>query len=211
MADTDFRLSDAHLRDSLDRLADADADIAATLAGIGYPPERRMSAGFPALLRIIVGQQLSTKAAATIWRRLEIAMNGAPDPAGLLALEDAALRAAGLSRAKVLYARGLAEAVLEGRLDPAGLAALPDDETQSAITALKGFGPWSANMYLMFALGRPDIWPADDLGVREGLRRIRRLDARPTVTETRALGEDWTPHRSAAAMLCWHILHNAPA
>lgn len=211
MADTDFRLSDLHLRHALDSLAAADADIAATLAEIGYPPERRMTAGFPALLRIIVGQQLSTKAAATIWGRLDAAMDGAPAPARLLALEDATLRTVGLSRAKVLYARGLAEAVLEGRLDPAGLARLPDDDTLAAITALKGFGPWSANMYLMFALGRPDIWPADDLGVREGLRRIRRLDARPDMAQTRELGKGWTPHRSAAAMLCWHILHNAPA
>lgn len=207
----EFRLSAAALRRDLDALAAADADVARTLAEIGYPAERRRRPGFEALLRIAVAQQVSAKAAAAIFGRLEAAMGGAPAAERFLALDDAALRQIGLSRQKIAYGRGLAEAVVGGALDVEALATLDDAAVIEAVTALKGFGVWSARMYLMFALGRPDIWPADDLGVREGVRRIRRLESRPGVAETETLGAVWAPRRSAATLLCWHVLHNAPA
>ncbi|GEQ99381.1 DNA-3-methyladenine glycosidase [Iodidimonas gelatinilytica] len=163
------------------------------------------------MLRIIIGQQLSVKAAATIAARVDAAMDGEATPERFLGLEDDILRRAGLSAAKVRYGRGLAEAIAEGQFDPDGLHLLDDAEALEKVTALKGFGIWSGRMYLMFSLGRPDIWPADDLGVREGVRRIRGLEDRPSIKEADALGEGWAPYRSSAALMCWHILNNAPA
>lgn len=205
-----YALDAAGIRAGLDALAARDSQMAAAVRDLGYPPERRREPGFAALLRIIAGQQVSTKAAAAVAGRLEAAMNGAPTPEALQALGQDRLRALGLSRQKAAYATGLAEAVTAGRLDVNALAHMPQDDAVAAITGLKGFGPWSARIYLMFSLGRPDIWPADDLGVREGLRRIKGLDERPSVKETERLGAAWSPYRSAAALLCWHILHNTP-
>ncbi|GAK34517.1 DNA-3-methyladenine glycosylase 1 [alpha proteobacterium Q-1] len=205
-----FGLGASHLRWSLDHLAGGDADLADHVQQWGYPPERRSPGGFAALLRIVIGQQLSVKAAATIAARVEALMPDGLTPAGFLNADEASLRAAGLSGAKVIYGRGLARAVYDGAFDPAALAVMPDDKVTAEITALKGFGIWSARMYLMFSLGRPDIWPADDLGVREGLRRLRRLEARPSIKEAEAMGAGWAPYRSSVALFCWHILNNAP-
>ncbi|RMD86543.1 MAG: DNA-3-methyladenine glycosylase 2 family protein [Alphaproteobacteria bacterium] len=196
---------------ALDRLAAIDADIARARAAHGDPPPRAGAAGFQTLLRILIGQQLSTKAAQTIADRLAALLGGETAPGALLARNDDELRGIGLSRQKVAYARALAEAVSSGRFDPHGLGDLDDDAAIAAITAHKGFGVWSAQMYLMFSLGRADIWPIGDLGVREGLRRIKNLDVRPDERQAAAIGEAWSPHRSAAAMMCWHVLHNMPA
>lgn len=205
-----FHLSAAHIQHALDNLAANDTDIATAIQQWGYPQERRSPGGFPALLRIIVGQQLSVKAASTIAGRLDQAMGHDITPDRLLSLDEDTMRGAGLSRSKVLYCRSLAHEVATGRLDPDSLHHLDDEEVSARITACKGMGPWSARMYLMFSLGRPDIWPADDLGVREGVRRIRGLDERPSQPETHELGAVWAPYRSAAALLCWHILNNTP-
>lgn len=207
-----FGLSEARLRIALDRLAGADRDIAEALAAHGYPPERRRGTGFPLLLRIILAQQLSTKAAATIAGRLDAALGGEPwRPEAFLAVAEEQLRTIGLSRQKIAYGRALAEQVVAGNFDTSALASLEDDAAIEAITALKGFGVWSAQMYLIFSLGRPDIWPVGDLGVREGLRRIKRLDERPDEGAAEAMADPWRPDRSAVAMLAWHVLHNAPA
>lgn len=207
-----FRLTARELHAALEALAERDRDIAAALAESGHPPERRRGAGFPVLLRIILAQQLSTKAVATIAGRLDAALGGEPwRPEAFMELEETDLRAIGLSRQKIAYGRGLAEQVVSGGFDPDALASLDDAEAVAAITALKGFGVWSAQMYLIFSLGRPDIWPVGDLGVREGVRRIRRLEARPDEAGTDRLGEAWRPHRSAVALLAWHVLHNTPA
>ena len=205
-----FRLTAEAIRADLDALAADDAHVAAAVALVGYPAERRRPAGFDTLLRIVVGQQLSTKAAASIYARLEQALDGQVAARPFLALADDRLRAVGFSRSKVAYARGLAEAVADGTLDLGGLAGLADDEAQAVLTRLKGVGPWSAQMYLMFSLGRPDVWPGDDLAVRAGLTRIKGLDQRPTARQTEALAEGWRPRRSAAALLCWHYYSNAP-
>lgn len=206
-----FQLTRAHLVSALDELAERDRHIAAGLERVGYPEERRGGGPrFETLLRTIVGQQLSVKAAATIYARVEEAMAHEADPSRLLALDGDRLRAAGLSRQKIAYARGLAEAVLDGSLDPAGLAKLDDEEVIARVTALKGFGRWSAEMFLLFALGRPDVWPADDLGIQAGLHRLKNMRARPDRKRTEAVARPWRPYRGAAAIFVWHYYSNAP-
>jgi DNA-3-methyladenine glycosylase II len=158
-------------------------------------------------LRTIVGQQVSVAAAASIWRKLEAAVGTGIEPPALLSASDEALRGAGLSRQKASYARSLAEEVTSGRLD---LAALPQDDEDAieVLVAIKGVGRWSAEIYLLFAEGRPDVWPAGDLAVQIALGRIKGLDERPTEKLTRALAEGWRPHRGAAAIFLWHHYGN---
>lgn len=206
-----FQLTKRHLQTALDEIARRDRHIAAALEQAGYPEERRVGEpGYAHFLRIIVGQQLSVKAAATIFGRLEAALDGEPRPERLLATSDEELRALGLSRQKVAYARGLSQAVLEGSLVPAALAALPDQEVIDQITRLKGFGRWSAEMFLLFSLGRPDVWPADDLAIQAGIQRIRNLRKRPDRKKTDAIAAPWKPYRGAVAIFVWHYYSNAP-
>lgn len=207
----DFQLTRRHLELALDRLARKDRHIALALEQVGYPAERRHGEpSFEHLLRILVGQQLSVKAAASIFGRLHIALGGEFQPERVLALTDEELRSLGLSRQKISYARGLSQAVLEGRLVPAALVDLADVAVVEEITRLKGFGRWSAEMFLLFALGRPDVWPADDLAIQAGLARIKKLPARPDRRQTDALAEPWRPDRGAAAIFIWHFYSNAP-
>lgn len=206
-----FQLTRRHLKFALDDLAGRDRHIAAALEQVGYPAERRGGEpSFEHFLRIIAGQQLSVKAAATIFDRLEAALDGKFLPKRVLELDDGQLRAVGFSRQKIQYARGLSEAVLDGSLAPSALADLSDDEVIEQITRLKGFGKWSAEMFLLFALGRPDVWPADDLGIQAGLHRLKNMRARPDRTRTEAVGRPWRPYRGAAAIFVWHYHSNAP-
>ena len=198
------KLGRAALRRGLDDIASRDADIGAALARLGYPAPRQSDGGFAALLRIMVSQQLSTRSAAAIWGRLAAAAGPEVTPHSVLALDDAALRGAGLSGRKMEYGRGLAEAVDCGALDLDGLAKLSDEEGIAAISALRGFGRWSAEIYLLFALDRADIWPADDFAVRAALRRLKRLDAMPSRREMDAIAEPWRPWRGYAAIFLWH-------
>jgi DNA-3-methyladenine glycosylase II len=196
-------LTAEQLRHSLDALAEIEPAFAAAIARIGYPEPRIRAPGYATLLRTIVGQQVSVHAAAAVWRRLEEALGEADDPARLAAASDELLRAAGLSRQKIGYARSLAEEVASGRLD---LAALPQDD-EAAIAALvhiKGIGRWSAEIYLLFAEGRPDIWPAGDLAVQIEVGRILGHAERPAEKLVRTLAERWRPHRGAAAIFAWH-------
>ncbi|AKS43018.1 DNA-3-methyladenine glycosylase family protein [Wenzhouxiangella marina] len=207
----DFQLTRAHLESALDEIARRDPHIAKALEAVGYPEERRRGGpSFEHFLRIIVGQQLSVKAAATIFGRVETALDGDFQPERILAMNDEELRAMGLSRQKIGYARSLSEAVLDGQLNPAELASLPDEEIVERITRVKGFGRWSAEMFLLFSLGRPDVWPADDLAIQAGLHRLKGLPERPNRKETDALGEAWRPYRGAVAVFIWHYYSNAP-
>jgi DNA-3-methyladenine glycosylase II len=192
------------LRAALDALAAADPDVGRALARIGYPEPRTRDPGFTTLLRIVVAQQLSTRAAAAIWGRLEAACAGAVTADRYLGLDDAALRACGFSLRKAAYGRELAAAIAEGRLDPAGLAALPDEAVVTAIAGLKGFGRWSAEIYLLFALGRLDVLPADDLALQVGFQRLKGLGARPAGRLLRELAAPWSPWRGAGAVFLWH-------
>jgi len=190
-------------RAALRLLAEADPDLARIEAAAGPLPWRRRAPGFEGLLQAIVGQQISNQAAAAIWGRLR-AVPGALAPAGLLALDDEALRAAGLSRPKVAHARALAAAFAEGRLEAAALAAMEDEAAIAAIAAVRGMGRWSAEVYLLFALEREDVFPAGDLALAAAAAELKGLPARPGPVALRGLAEAWRPWRGLAARLLWH-------
>ena len=196
-------LSAEALRAGVDALAAREPAFAAARARIGYPEPRISERGYPTLLRTIVGQQVSVAAARAVWDRLDAAIGGAADPANLLAASDETLRAAGLSRQKSGYARSLAGLVATGELD---LANLPEDDEEAiaALVKVKGIGRWSAEIYLLFAEGRADIWPAGDLAVQIEIGRILGLPERPSEKQIRDLAEPWRPHRGAAAIFSWH-------
>ncbi|NVJ71335.1 MAG: DNA-3-methyladenine glycosylase 2 family protein [Alphaproteobacteria bacterium] len=208
---TDFILTEYEIQNRLDQLARDDQHVAQALELVGYPGERRGDQGFQTFMRVIVGQQLSVKAAATIRDRVEALVGEDAGPDDYDKVSDEDLRAAGLSRQKITYARSLCETVRDGTLDISALPHMSDEEATKAITAVKGLGVWSAHMYLMFSLGRPNIWPVGDLAVRVGIGRIIELDDRPTEKELEAIGERWRPHRSPMALLAWHYYSNAPA
>lgn len=194
---------DRALRRPLERLAARDPDLAAAFAACGLPPVRHQVHGFAGVLDTVLAQQVSAGATRTIRRRLHDAV-GELTPQAFLALDDAHLRAIGLSRQKIRYGRGIAEATLSGELDFEAIAGLSDADAKAALCRIKGIGPWTAELYLLFALGRPDIWPAADLAVQEALRRLKRLRTRPNARRMRELGEPWRPYRSAAARFLWH-------
>jgi len=187
----------------LHELAQLDPRMATLWRAAGTPAPRARRPGYGTLLRVIVGQQLSTSAAAAIWLRLEAA-GAAQAPERLLAQSDEALRSYGLSRQKITYARGLAEAVVGGALNLEGMRRLPDEGAIAALISLKGIGRWSAEVYLLFALGRADIMPADDLALVVSAGRHLGGGDRWTPAQLRAEAEQWRPWRSAAARLLWH-------
>ena len=172
-----------------------------------YPDTRIRERGYRTLLRTIVGQQVSVAAATSMWNKLAAELGEEIAPDALLARDFDTLRACGLSRQKQGYARSLCERVVSGALDLDNLPA-DDEEAIAELTQIKGIGRWSAEVYLLFAEGRPDIWPAGDLAVQAGIGRILDLPERPSEKETRALAEDWRPHRGAVAILTWHCYNN---
>ncbi|WP_420454993.1 DNA-3-methyladenine glycosylase family protein [Rubrivirga sp.] len=194
-------------------LAEADPRLGDLIASVGPPRiTLRPDETLPALLRSIIYQQLSTKAAATILGRVLDAFGDGDtlDPAALAAAPDEALRACGLSRAKTAAARDLVARHRAGTLPTrANLLAMPDDAVVAALTAVRGVGPWTAQMVLLFNLGRPDVWPTTDLGVQEGYRIIAGLDERPGPKALAALGEPYAPWRSVAAWYGWRAVHRA--
>ncbi|KKW92331.1 DNA-3-methyladenine glycosylase family protein [Sphingobium chungbukense] len=191
------------LRASLDAIAAREPGFAAAIARVGYPLPRVRAPGYETLLRTIVGQQVSVAAAAAVWRKLEAELGEGCAPDTLLARDFDSLRACGLSRQKQGYARSLAELVVSGELDLHGLPA-EDEEAIAQLVRIKGIGRWSAEIYLLFAEGRPDIWPAGDLAVQIEVGRILGLPERPSEKLTRDLAEGWRPHRGAAAIMAWH-------
>lgn len=195
------------LENSLNSLAEAEPAVARALARAGYPEPRIRERGYRTLLRTIVGQQVSVAAAASVWNKLADRLGEDMPPEALLATEFDDLRACGLSRQKQGYARSLCELVVAGALE---LDALPadDEEAIARLVQVKGIGRWSAEIYLLFAEGRADIWPAGDLGVQAGLQRIFALDERPDEKATRAMAESWRPHRGAMAIFTWHCYDN---
>ncbi|MGQ7828491.1 DNA-3-methyladenine glycosylase family protein [Altererythrobacter sp. Z27] len=200
-------LSAKAIRSGLDALAERDTRIARELERVGYPEPRIRDRGFKTLLRTIVGQQVSVAAASSMWNKLEAELGLEFTPACLLERDFDTLRACGLSRQKQGYARSLCELSAAGELD---FDKLPeDDETAIAeLTRIKGIGRWSAEIYLLFAEGRTDIWPAGDLAVQEGVKRLLELPERPTEKPTREFGEAWRPHRGAMAIFTWHFYAN---
>ncbi len=158
---------------------------------------------FTALVQAITSQQLSTKAARTIFGRIAALHDGAGvTPHGFTSISDEALRGAGLSRQKITYVRDLTAKVLEGSLPLDALDALADEAVIEAITQVKGFGRWSAEMFLMFRLHRPDVMPVDDLGIVKAIQKQYRLRKRPTADRMRKIAEAWRPYRSVG---CWYL------
>ena len=191
------------LHESLDELAKLEPAFAAVLERHGRPEPRVSPPGATTLLRTIVGQQVSVAAARSMWAKLEAAFGSPPDLEKLLVATDEDMRAAGMSRQKAGYIRSLAGLVTSGELN---LEDLPEDNEEAIelLTRIKGIGRWSAEIYLLFAEGRRDVFPAGDLAVQVELGRLMGLEGKPTEKQIRELGERWRPHRGAAAVLAWH-------
>lgn len=195
------------LRNGLDSAARLEPAFARALEVAGYPEPRIRERGYRTLLSAIVGQQVSTAAARSVWAKLTALLGEDIPPEALLARDFDELRACGLSRQKQGYARSLCELLVRGELD---LDHLPEDDEQAIakLMQIKGIGRWSAEIYLLFAEGRGDIWPAGDLGVQAGLHRILALSERPNEKTARALAQPWRPHRSAISIFTWHCYDN---
>lgn len=195
------------IRSGIDFVAAIEPAFGHALALADYPEPRIRPTGYKTLLRTIVGQQVSVAAAASVWNKLEAELGEEMAPDSLLAKDFDTLRACGLSRQKQGYARSLCELVVSNQLS---LENLPqdDEEAIAELIRIKGIGRWSAEIYLLFAEGRPDIWPAGDLAVMAGLHKILDLPERPSEKQTRAMSEAWRPHRGAVAIFTWHCYNN---
>ena len=193
----------ASLGKSITALAALEPAFGHVLKQHGKPEPRASERGAITLLRTIVGQQVSVAAARSMWAKLEAAYGAPPDLKRILNASDDELRLAGISRQKAGYARSLAGLVLSGELDLAHLPA-DDEDAIALLTKIKGIGRWSAEIYLLFAEGRADVWPAGDLAVQVSIGKMLGLAGRPTEKQLRELGEAWRPHRGAAAVLAWH-------
>jgi len=186
-----------------------DPALAALVARHGVPDFWAREQGFATLVLIVLEQQVSLASARAAYDRLERRV-GDVAPSTVLTSSDEALRADGFSRQKARYVRALAAALEDGTLDLDVVASLPDEDARAALVALPGIGPWTAEVYLLSALRRPDTWPAGDIALQEATRRALGLDARPTSEELTAIGERWRPHRATAARLLWHLYLSAP-
>jgi DNA-3-methyladenine glycosylase II len=193
---------------SLNALAEREVAFAKVLDTHGHPEPRASEPGVETLLRTIVGQQVSVAAARSMWNKLTARFGQPVDLQKLLDASDEEMREAGMSRQKAGYLRSLAGLVLSGELD---LAHLPEDDEEAIaqLTMIKGIGRWSAEIYLLFAEGRRDVWPAGDLAVQIEIGKLMGLEGKPTEKQLRELAEKWRPHRGAAAVLAWHS-YNAP-
>ncbi|HTG78020.1 MAG TPA: DNA-3-methyladenine glycosylase 2 family protein [Sphingomicrobium sp.] len=191
------------LHQSLDALAKREKAFAKVLKDHGRPEPRVSEPGVETLLRTIVGQQVSVAAARSMWNKLTAKFGQPVNLETLLDASDVEMREAGMSRQKAGYLRSLAGLVLTGELD---LAHLPEDDEEAIaqLIKIKGIGRWSAEIYLLFAEGRHDVWPAGDLAVQIQIGKLLGLEGKPTEKQLRELGEKWRPHRGAAAVLAWH-------
>lgn len=192
----------AATRRALDFLVAADPDLAPVRQAAGPLPIRCSAPGFASLARIMVQQQVSLASAAAIWGRVEGHL-GQVAPDSLLAADEAELLGCGLSRPKLRYLRAAADAVASGKLDLDRLAAHDETGARAALTAVTGIGRWTADIYLSFALGHPDIWPAHDLALQVAMQAAKSLPARPTPREADAIAAAWAPYRGTAARLLW--------
>jgi DNA-3-methyladenine glycosylase II len=202
-------MNQARIRRHLDKLARFDGDIRRGLELVRYPKPRIREQGFQTLLSAIVSQQISTGAATAIMERLRELLPEMQAQAALR-LPQGALRAAGLSGRKVEYVEGLAQAMVDNRFDPTGFSEMDDQAVIEAITALRGFGVWSAEIYLMFSLQRSDIFPAGDLALRIALQKLKGIAQPLSEKQARAVVAGWAPYRSAGSLFLWHYYRGAP-
>ena len=201
--------AEARLAAALPVLAAQDPVLAVILAEVGAPSFALRPEGFPTLIRAIVAQQVSAASARAIYGRLEKAVRPLT-AARLLAVGEETVRACGFSRPKVHYAVTLAKHVQDGRLPLDQLNEMSDATVVKTLTAVPGIGVWSAEVYMIFAMGRPDVWPAGDLALQTAQQRIYGLEERPKPKRSRELAEDWMPWRSVAAVLLWHYYRTMP-
>ena len=188
---------------ALDKLAAIDADIANALSRIGPPPDRSLPASFETLARSIIGQQISRAAASAIWTRMrDQDQSSAPI---IAAKQPDDLMPFGLSRRKAEYLIGIADEIQSGRLDLAALAEMSGEDVQKRLVEIRGIGAWTADNFRLFALGDMDAWPANDIALQEGMKRLKSLDERPNGKMLETLGEAWRPYRGAGALMLWHI------
>ncbi|HKG14573.1 MAG TPA: hypothetical protein VKB12_14695 [Pyrinomonadaceae bacterium] len=203
------RLDVASLARGARALAKVDGDLARVVRECGAPLMWEREPGFPALVLTILEQQVSLASARAAFDRL-LALAPVLTPRSFLKLDDAALRGAGFSRQKALYCKLAARSIIGGHLDLDALGSLDDDAARSSLVALKGVGPWTAEVYLLRCLLRPDAWPSGDLALQLSAREVKRLDARPTPAGLDALAESWRPLRAVAARILWsHYLKRA--
>lgn len=196
-------LTDETLLHGVSQLAERDPDLARILATWGPPPLWAREPGFPTLIHIILEQQVSLASAKAAFNRL-LAMATPLTPEAFLSLDDSTLKMIGFSRQKMLYGRHLAQAILSGELDLVALAAADDETARMTLLKRKGIGLWTADIYLLMALRRPDIWPVGDLGLVVAMQEVKQLAARPRAEEMDALARPWRPWRAVAARLLWH-------
>jgi len=204
-----LKLTPKRMQEGLAHLAAVDPDMARAIAEVGHPPMRTSDPGFTTLLRSIMGQQVSVHAARSIWEKLNRLVSPLT-PENLLKASDATLREAGLSGQKARYAKALAADIVEKRLDFDGVHLMDDEVAIAELTKALGVGRWTAEIYLMFALGRTDIMPGNDLGLITAAGHLKGLRRRPDEKKLRRLAEQWRPWRSVASLVLWHYRHNMP-
>jgi len=186
-----------------------DADLAGVLSRHGTPPLWGREPGFATLVQIILEQQVSLASGRAAFERV-LHATGRMTPARVARLSERRLRGAGLTRQKAEYVRGLALAVVRGALDLGAIAAMDDEAAHAELTKVRGIGPWSANIYLLMALGRRDVWPSHDLALAGAMREVKRLRRMPTPERQLAISEPWRPWRAVAARILWHHYLSTP-
>ncbi|NJD30632.1 MAG: DNA-3-methyladenine glycosylase 2 family protein [Gammaproteobacteria bacterium] len=204
MAGSVMTLTRATLDAATKSLSRRDAGLASIVRRHGAPPLWARRAGFVTLVRIILEQQVSLASAAALHRRLAAQVAGGLSPGSILAIGPAGLRALGVTRQKSAYIHGLAERLEGGRLVLGAVARAPDDDAAAMLMEVPGIGPWTACIYLLMALRRPDIWPPGDLALHKAIARMRGLPQVPTSDQAARLAEAWSPHRAVAARILWH-------
>jgi len=200
-------LNEASLDSGIRALSRTDPDLAAIVDRLGSPPLWARDPGFPTLVLIILEQQVSLASARAAFHRLQGAVSPLT-PAGFLTLDDLSLKAIGFSRQKTAYCRILAEAIIQGTLDLERMGEMDDDTVRSTLLQVKGIGQWTADIYLLMALRRPNIWPSGDLAIAAAIQEVKRLPSRPSRDEIEAIGKAWHPWRAIAARILWHYYLN---
>ena len=188
---------------ALDQLAAIDADIAAALSRFGPPPDRSLPASFETLARSIIGQQISRAAASAIWTRMRD--QGHSNAPVIAVKQPDDLMPFGLSRRKAEYLIGIADEIQSMRLDLTALAEMSGEDVQKRLVEIRGIGAWTADNFRLFALGDMDAWPANDIALQEGMKRLKSLNERPNGKMLEKLGDAWRPYRGAGALMLWHI------